>query len=178
MKILSFAGSTSKHSINKSLVTYVSQLFKKDDINLIDLNDLDIPLFNVDIEEAHGMPEDVTRLSNLIKEADLVILSLAEHNGAYSAAFKNVFDWLSRVDGTNGWHHSRILLMATSPGGRGGKSVLELARDRFPRNDGNVIATFSLPSFEQNFDLQKGITNPEFKKEIEGIVTAIQTKEL
>ena len=41
--------------------------------------------------------------------------------------------------------------MASSPGGRGGASVLEMASERFPRHDANVVGKFSLPSFYDNF---------------------------
>jgi hypothetical protein len=66
-----------------------------------------------------------------------------------------------------------MLLMATSPGPRGGLGVLELAIDRFPRHDANVVATFSLPSFLDNFDASIGITNEILKIELQSIVKDI-----
>lgn len=86
-----------------------------------------------------------------IDAADLLVISLAEHNGAYTAAFKNHFDWLSRMQDRKAWGDKNIFVMATSPGGRGGKGVLEIAADRFPRNDGAVVGTFSFPRFNDNF---------------------------
>jgi NAD(P)H-dependent FMN reductase len=56
-----------------------------------------------------------------------------------------------------------ILLLATSPGPRGGKSVLETATNRFPFHDGKIIGTFSLPEFNKNFDDDLGIVHPEYK---------------
>ena len=87
---------------------------------------------------------------NEIKDADGVVLSLAEHNGAYSTAFKNAYDWMSRIDGTL-WSEKPMLLMATSPGARGGATVLEIAKGRFPYMGGNIIADLSFPSFFDNF---------------------------
>ena len=55
--------------------------------------------------------------------------------------------------------------MATSTGGRGGQSVFEMAKSRFPRHNANIIATFSLPSFNDNFSNGK-IVNPEFDAEL------------
>jgi len=49
--------------------------------------------------------------------------------------------------------------MATSPGGRVGISVLDAAAARFTHMGRQVLATFSLPSFGQNFD--NGITHDE-----------------
>ncbi|GAK94333.1 hypothetical protein JCM19298_1461 [Nonlabens ulvanivorans] len=105
MKITAFAGSNSKASINKRLVTYTASLFNQPDTTVLDLNDFDIPLYGIDTELENGIPNDVLKFSNVLKESDLLIISLAEHNGAYATAFKNLFDWLSRVDGTKGFHN-------------------------------------------------------------------------
>ena len=55
-----------------------------------------------------------------------------------------------------------MLLMATSPGARGGIGVLQSAKDRFPRMGANLIADFSLPSFFDNFT-ENDISNKELK---------------
>ena len=163
MKITAFAGSNSRSSINKKLVTYTASLFNQPDTTILDLNDYDIPLYGMDLELEKGIPNDVLRFSNVLKESDLLIISLAEHNGAYATVFKNLFDWLSRVDGTKGFHNKPIFLMASSPGGRGGASVLEIAKARLPFNDGVVIDTYSFPNFPSNFNDTDGITDAELK---------------
>ena len=86
-------------------------------------------------------------------------MSLAEHNGSYSVAFKNVMDWASRLEGSL-WQEKPMCLLATSPGGRGGRSVLDAALARFPRMGGKVVSSFSLPHFEDNFVSQSGIQDP------------------
>jgi len=49
MKIFAFAGSNSSTSINKQLVKFVLKSFEQQhDIDLIDLNDYDMPIFSVD----------------------------------------------------------------------------------------------------------------------------------
>ena len=61
--------------------------------------------------------------------------------------------------------------MATSPGTRGGATVLEIAKNAFPRFGTNVKATFSLLSFNDNFDIEKGnISNDELDKQLREIV--------
>jgi len=67
-----------------------------------------------------------------------------------------------------------MLLLATSPGVRGGSSVLEIANKRFPFQGGIVKGSFSLPSFGENFDSEKGITNEELKNEFVKIVNSIE----
>ena len=149
-KILAFAGSNSKESINKQLATYVANRLDDVQVDVLDLNDFDFPLYGMDLENDHGIPEAAVKFLDLIKQSDGIVLSLAEHNGAYSTAFKNVFDWMSRIDGKL-WSNVPMLLMATSPGARGGATVLEIAKGRFPYMGGNIVADFSLPSFFDNF---------------------------
>ena len=129
-------------------------------------------LYSVDKEE-NGIPKEAQNFLNKMEEADLIVVSLAEHNGAYSASFKNILDWTSRINGKV-FQGRKMLLMATSPGARGGRSVLEMAKERFPRHDANLEGTFSLPSFYENFDEVNGIINPDLKNDLLEIVNSIE----
>jgi len=149
-KIIAFAGSNSKNSINKQLVTYASNKVSDAEIAILDLNDFELPLYGIDYEGEHGIPNNAKKFLETIQLADGIILSLAEHNGAYSTVFKNIFDWMSRIDGKL-WNGVPMLLMAASPGARGGASVLEISKNRFPFMGGNIVAEFSFPSFYENF---------------------------
>ena len=153
-KVIALGGSNSKTSINKALATYAANQVNAAAIKVLDLNDYSLPLYSIDLENENGIPEAANALLTEIKSADGIVLSLAEHNGAYSTAFKNAFDWMSRIDGKL-WSNIPMLLMATSPGARGGASVLEIAKGRFPYMGGNVVADFSLPSFYDNFKENK-----------------------
>lgn len=164
MKILAFAGSTSSTSINRELVKFVLKDFQEDEINLIDLNDFDMPVFSVD-REKKGFPDEAHQFLKVIEECDAIICSLAEHNRSYSAAFKNVFDWASRIN-VKVFQDKPMLLMSTSPGGYGGGNVMNTARTFFPNFGTDVKETFSLPKFYENFDLESGIINPEMLKEL------------
>lgn len=148
--IIAFAGSNSKESINKTLASYASSLLNNVDVKVLDLNDFELPLYGVDYEAAHGIPNNAHKFLELIKASNGIVLSLAEHNGAYATVFKNLFDWMSRIDGKL-WSDKPMLLMATSPGARGGITVLDLAKGRFPFMGGNIVANFSFPSFGDNF---------------------------
>lgn len=149
-KILALGGSNSKKSINKTLAHYVANQIENVEPLFVDLNDFDLPLYGIDLETENGIPEDAQRLNALIESADGLVISLAEHNGSYTTAFKNAFDWLSRIH-QKVWKGKPMLLMATSPGGRGGTGVLQGAKTAFPHLGGNIIADFSLPSFHDNF---------------------------
>ncbi|MBX2843949.1 MAG: NAD(P)H-dependent oxidoreductase [Flammeovirgaceae bacterium] len=163
-KILAFAASNSRQSINKKLVTYAANQVSDAKVTLLDLNDFEMPIYSIDREKESGIHELAHKFKALIKETDGVIISFAEHNGAYSAAFKNIFDWISRL-GKDVWESKPMLLMATSPGGRGGKTVLEIALNRFQLANKNTIASFSLPFFKENFAGENGITDELFLQE-------------
>ena len=153
-QVLVFAGSNSKESINKRLAIYASTFIKDLKIKILDLNDFELPIYSEQHQTDFGIPEKAIDFYNAIKQSEGIILSLAEHNGAYTAAFKNLFDWMSVKDGKF-WSDIPMLLMATSPGTRGGKSVLDIAKSRFPYMGGNIIDSFSLPSFGDNFKENK-----------------------
>ncbi|WP_431109347.1 NADPH-dependent FMN reductase [Winogradskyella poriferorum] len=163
-KIITIAGTNSQKSINKRLLFYTSGLLENVDIISIDLNDYVLPIYGVDYEDENGIPTAIKRLNELFDKADGFLVSLAEHNGSYSAVFKNTIDWLSRVN-MKIWRDKPIFLMATSPGGRGGTTVLQAAVNYFPYLGGKVIADFSLPSFFDNFS-EEGISNEDLKGEL------------
>jgi chromate reductase len=150
MKIIAFAGSNSINSKNKQLVNYTLKAFPEFEIELIDINDYEMPLYSIDKEKSNGVPEKAFAFRAKLSEADGIICSLAEHNRSYTVAFKNIFDWCSRVD-MNIFANKPMLLMSTSPGGFGGGNVMAAAKSFFPKCGANIIESFSLPSFNQNF---------------------------
>ena len=151
MKVLAFPVSSSNKSINKRLGMYAATLFEKSSIDQIDLNDYEVAIFSEDKESESGVPSKIKALANKIDKVDLLVISLAEHNGSYSSAFKNIYDWLSRIPNRKVLGEKPVLLLATSLGWRGGSSVLAAALDRFPRDGSEVLESFSLPSFQDNF---------------------------
>ena len=157
-QVLVFAGSNSNKSINKKLAIYASTFIKDLKIKILDLNDFELPIYSEQHQTDFGIPENAIEFLSNIKASEGIILSLAEHNGAYTAAFKNLFDWMSVKD-SKLWSNIPMLLLATSPGTRGGKSVLEIAKSRFPYMGGNIIDTFSLPLFSDNFKENKIINS-------------------
>ncbi|MCD9577149.1 NADPH-dependent FMN reductase [Flavobacterium soyae] len=170
MKIIAFGGSNSQQSINKRLAAYAASLFENAEVEVLDLNDYAMPLFSVDVEKEIGQHEIAKVFLSKIGEADILVISMAENNGNYSVAFKNVFDWSSRIV-KDIFQHKPMLLLATSPGGRGGASVLGIAQNLFPRYGGEIKGSFSLPSFNTNFDLEQNkISNPELDQELKNII--------
>ncbi|WP_299672653.1 NAD(P)H-dependent oxidoreductase [uncultured Polaribacter sp.] len=149
-KILAFAGSTSSTSINKKLATFAAENLENTAFDVIDLRDYDMAMYSEDEENKNGFPKNAEKFSKLLDTYDGFILSLAEHNGSYAAAFKNIYDWSSRIQ-AKVFREKPLLLMATSPGARGGQSVLQAGASKFPGMGAKELFTFSLPSFSDNF---------------------------
>ncbi|WP_298135935.1 NAD(P)H-dependent oxidoreductase [Flavobacterium sp.] len=172
-KIIAFGASSSKTSINKQLATFAANQFQNASVEILDLNDFEMPIFSTDRETESGIPQLAQDFYTKLGTADLIVISFAEHNGAYSAAFKNIFDWTSRINAKT-FQEKPVLLLSTSPGPRGGSSVLEIAKNRFPFQGAVVKGSFSLPSFNDNFNTEKGITNEDLKNQLLEIVNSIE----
>ncbi|MGB0358065.1 MAG: NADPH-dependent FMN reductase, partial [Flavobacteriaceae bacterium] len=69
--------------------------------------------------------------------------------------------WISRLEKPI-WCGKPMFLLSTSTGARGAITVLELAHLRLSRERPN-IPTFSLPSFNENYDDIDGITNVDLR---------------
>ena len=172
-KIIAFGASSSKSSINKQLATYTANQFQNASVEVLDLNDYEMPIYSADKEKENGIHPLAQEFYSKLGSADLILISFAEHNGNYSSAFKNILDWTSRINAKT-FQEKPMLLLATSPGARGGSSVLDIATKRFPFQGGIVKGSFSLPSFYENFDAEKGITNEDLKNQLMGIVNSIE----
>lgn len=173
MKILAFAASSSTKSINKKLVTYALSFLKNAEIELLDLNDYELPLFSEDKELEIGQPALAHEFLRKIEESDAMIISFAEHNRSYSAAYKNIFDWCSRIN-PKVFQDKPMVLLSTSPGSRGGASVLATAETTAHRFAGKVKASLSIPSFEDNFDLESNtLKSKELQEQLKKAVNSI-----
>ena len=162
-KIVAFGASSSSNSINKRLATYAAQQIQNSNVVILDLNNFEMPIYSEDSERLNGIPKEAYDFKEIIKEVDGIIISFAEHNGAYTAAFKNIFDWISRIEKTV-WYNKPMFLMATSPGSNGASSVLKTAYNRISGENPYEIPCFSLPNFNINFDQQIGIKNKDLNK--------------
>ena len=151
MKILAFGASSSRQSINKALAGYTANLVDGADVTLLDLNDFEMPLFSEDIEKASGVPAQAHAFVNAIAQADAIVASFAEHNGSYSAAYKNIFDWASRVEKAV-YQNKPVIVLSTSPGPGGASSVLAQTVNSMPYFKGNVVGSLSVPNF---YDVMK-----------------------
>lgn len=166
MKTIAFAGSNSAQSINHQLVSYAASLV--DNSKVIRLTDLDIPMYDIGIEQSTGMPEGINQLVSEIQNADLIIISVNEHNGNVSAYWKSVLDWLSRTD-RKFLADKKVTLLSTSPGGGGAASARALMEKSLPFFGAELKGSMGVPSFGDNFQNGK-LVNEELITELKGIL--------
>ena len=160
MKIIAFAATNHRKSINRELVEYAASLIKHGEVEILDLNDYELPLYGQDKENEIGHPQLAKDFLAKIGDSDGIIISFAEHNGSYTVAYKNIFDWCSRIE-PKVFQNKNMVLLATSPGSRGGSSVLATAVQSAPFFNGIVKASLSIPSFYDNFDSEKQVLKHE-----------------
>ncbi len=178
MKILAIPATNSRNGLNRQIIGHAARLLEAGlvagaQIEILDLNDYEMPIFSVERHAELGIPEPAQRFYDKIAEVDAVIVSFAEHNGSYAVAWKNVYDWASRIDMAV-YQGKKVALFATSPGGRGGQGVLEQATTVAPFFGAELVGSLSIPSFADNFDADAGeLTKPELRAHFEKILGAL-----
>ncbi len=173
--LMVFSSSNSKASINAKLVKYSTTFLKNSNHSYININDYETTIYSIDKEIEQGIPKEIVEFKKLIDNCDGIIISLAEHNSSFTVIFKNIIDWLSRIN-YKFLANKKLLLLSTSPGKYGGKNVMQYASDLFPKFNAEIVNTFSLPSFQDNFNDENGIINEDLKNDFIKIITDFEKK--
>lgn len=178
MKIVAFGASNASTSINAKLAKHAAERFKEKfaqnaEIDLLDINDFEMPLYSTDFEAAEGIPQKAHDFLARLNEADALVISYAEHNGHYPAAYKNLFDWASRVTGKV-YQEKPAVYLAASPGPGGAKSVLAAAEASAGFFGAEVQGSLSVPAFQDVFDTEAGrLTDAELIKALDEALEAL-----
>lgn len=116
LNIMGICGSLRRESLNRKLLNEAVRLLGPCNFASGDLN---LPLYNGDDEDAHGMPESVLKLADQISTADAVIITCPEYNQALTGVMKNALDWISRTK-SKPWQDKPVVLMSAAAGRSGG----------------------------------------------------------
>jgi NAD(P)H-dependent FMN reductase len=126
-KILVFGGSLRRDSFNQKLAAIAAEGAREAgaEVTLIALRDFPMPVFDQDLEDVSGKPEQAARLKAIFNEHDGLIIASPEYNSSITAALKNAIDWVSRVDSDDEPMLSALsgktaVLCSASPGALGG----------------------------------------------------------
>ena len=94
--LLTISGSLRKGSYNRMLLKHAVKTFGDAEVIEADIN---LPLYDGDLEQAEGIPAPVAKLAEQIKAADAIVISSPEYNKGIPGVLKNALDWVSRVEG-------------------------------------------------------------------------------
>ena len=126
-RIVGIAGSLRKGSFNASLLRAAAEVAPAG--TEIDIASIaGIPLYDGDVEAAHGLPDVVIALKDRIASADGLLLVTPEYNNSIPGVFKNAIDWLSRPpkDIPRIFGDRPVAIMGATPG-RGGTRLAQTA---------------------------------------------------
>ncbi len=118
--LLLMSGSLRAGSFNRMLLAEAAAAFGSAHVVTADL---DLPLYNGDLEDAQGIPEKVQILTDQVKAADALIIATPEYNKGISGVLKNTLDWLSR-SGMGPFRDKPTVLMSATAGRTGGETAL------------------------------------------------------
>lgn len=149
-KILAFSGSNSSTSINQQLVKIASTYAVNAEVEVIDLRDYEALIFGLDLEK-EGVPSAMVELKEKMHSVDGFIVSSPEHNGSMPAFLKNSLDWVSRQGGKI-FNDKPVVFLSTSPGPRGGASVLKHLVEIMPYRGAKVVGSHGVGSFESKLE--------------------------
>lgn len=154
-QVLAIAASNKKISINKRLLLFAAGKLPQVRLNVLSLSEIELPVYNEELEKDFGIPGAVQNIFYQFKEADGFMIACPEHNGLPPACFKNLFDWLSRIQ-PRVFQHKPVMLLSASPGMNGGASNLRLLQQLLPLWGGASAGIFSLGDFYNQFNTVDG----------------------
>jgi len=166
LTVLAICGSLRKNSYNKKLLLAACTNLKEEqcEINNLDLKQIDLPLFDQDIEDATGLPQGAVKLIDAIRTAQAVVIGCPEYNSGITGALKNAIDWASRAD-KNPFTDKIVLLVGTSPGHFAAIRSAMNTRGILTHLGAFVIPTqVNIPYADKAFDKEGNLTDPMHQK--------------
>lgn len=183
-KILVFAGSARRDSLNKKLARVAAQAARAagGEVTFVDLDDYPMPVYHGDLEATEGMPENARKLREIFISNDALLISSPENNQSVSSLLKNTIDWLSRSIGDGKGANSGLApfrnkvagLLAASPGPFGGVRHLSHLRQSLAGLGVTVLgAQVALLRANQAFDDAGALKDEHAAKSVEGLAKAV-----
>jgi len=160
-RILAFAGSARRQSLNKKLLAVAVEEARGAgaEVTHLDLADYAMPLYNADLQDESGLPENATKLAALIAQHQGLLIASPEYNSLITPLLKNTIDWCS-VGATNPFEGRVAAVISASPGAFGGVRSALVARNLLMKLGCHVIpAECTLPRAHEAFDENARLKN-------------------
>jgi chromate reductase, NAD(P)H dehydrogenase (quinone) len=170
--LLAFAGALRKDSLNRKLcaVAVQSARARGAEVDLLDLREVPMPLYDGDLEKESGLPREALELRRRVARAGGVLIVSPEYNFSIPGTLKNAIDWSSRPP-DQPWKGKVIALMAASPGAYGGARMIPDLTKVLMGLGGIVLpGALTLGRADKAFDADGALVEPATAKIVDGIV--------
>ena len=183
-RILVFAGSARRESLNKKLARVAAGFAKEagGDVTFVDLDDYPMPVYHGDLESAEGMPANGMKLREMFIAHDALLVVSPENNQSMSSLLKNTIDWLSRSIGDGKGNNSGLApfrgkvaaMMAASPGAYGAVRHLPHLRQCLGGLGVTVLGNqVALIHADEAFDESGALRDPHNAKAVHALAAAL-----
>lgn len=179
-RILVFAGSARSASFNKMLAAAAAETARGlgADVTLIDLKDYPMPIYDGDLEQEQGVPENAIKLRELMMQHDGLLLACPEYNGSITPLLKNTIDWTSRpsegLPMVAAYTGKVAGLVSASPGALGGMRALVHVRAILSGIGVHVIPKeASISSAHSAFDESGVLTDDKHNQRLDAVVSSL-----
>lgn len=179
VNLIFLSGSIRKNSFNSKLAKSAYNIGNNiDNVNaqFVNLAEYEMPIYNGDLEEESGLPENAKKLKEIFRNADGFFIASPEYNSSFSALLKNSLDWISRPHEENepplvAFSGKVAAISSASPGGFGGMRGLVPLRMMLENISTIVIPKqLAISSAHKEFDDSGNITNERYKTSLQDLV--------
>lgn len=174
-RILAFAGSARRESLNRKLLAVVVEAVRAagGEVTVVDLNELALPLYHGDLEDAQGLPAGARTLAELITQHHGLLIASPEYNSQLTPLLKNTLDWCTRGDG-DPFAGKVAAVVSASPGLFGGIRSMTLARQLLTHLGCHVIpAQCVLPQADQAFEAQGALRSERSRRAVQEVAAEL-----
>jgi chromate reductase, NAD(P)H dehydrogenase (quinone) len=173
MRILAFAASLRKTSLNRKLVALAADLARAAgaEVDLADFREFEMPIYDGDVDAGQGPPPGARELRRRIDGADALLIASPEYNYSIAGPLKNAIDWVSRARPMP-WRGKSIYLLSASPSPMGG--IRGLWQTRIPLEGCGALVfpdMFALPHAADAFDEAGRLRDPAVAERLQREVT-------
>jgi NAD(P)H-dependent FMN reductase len=168
VRILAFAGALRAGSYNRKLLNVAAEAIRaKAEVDLLDLREVTMPLYDGDLEQTQGLPEGAKRLKARIAAAGALLIATPEYNNSVPGTLKNAIDWASRPP-DNPFKGKVALLLGASPGQFGAvRGVLAVRQILTSLNVLVIPQAVHIARADQAFDEPGRLKDPRSQASVE-----------
>ncbi len=172
--LLGLSGSLRKNATNRKLMHEAARLFGPSTFVVADLN---LPLYDGDLEESQGIPASVQKLADQIEQAHAVVISCPEYNKGPSGVMKNALDWVSRTSGKP-WMDKPLAVMSAAAGRAGGERSQMILRSFMVPFQPRILQgpEIHLANSSNEFDENGRLTSERYEQSLQTLMHKLRAE--